>query len=468
MLPDDVLLEIFDFDVDMGEYFESQRIQEWITLVHVCRRWRSVVFQSPRRLNLQLLCTAKTPARDTLDIWPPFPLIIYDRDTEPGEVDNITAALEHNDRVCQISLLSRPELKYITDLAAMHKPFPELTGLELGVLGNKPGPILPDSFLGGTAPRLRSLDLEGIPFPGLPKLLLSATHLVYLYLYYIPHSGYFPPEAMANSLSGLTSLESLRLQFQSPRPRPALESRRPPPPPLTRAILPSLTEIKFKGASEYLEVILARIDSPQLDDLHITFFNEIIFDTPQFFQFISRNPTLRAPEKGRIAFSYDAVTVKFPSQISDHRGLSVDIPCKASGWQLSAVEQVCTSSLPPVSTLEDLYILEFPRWRPRLQDDVEDTLWLEVLRPFVAVKNLYIFEEFAPRIAPALQELVGARTTDVLPTLENIFLAGLQPSGPLQEGIEKFVAARQLISHPVAVSRSWNPEQNEYEWCRGH
>ncbi len=107
--------------------------------------------------------------------------------------------------------------------------------------------------------------------------------------------------------------------------------------------------------------------------------------------------------------------------------------------------------------LEDLYILENPYWRPRWQDDVENTLWLEVLHPFAAVKNLYLSKEFAPRIAPALQELVGGRTAEVLPTLENIFLEGLQPSGPLQEGIEKFVAARQLTSHPVAVSH-WDED----------
>jgi hypothetical protein len=31
-------------------------------------------------------------------------------------------------------------------------------------------------------------------------------------------------------------------------------------------------------ASEYLEEILAQIDAPRLDELHITFFNQIIFD----------------------------------------------------------------------------------------------------------------------------------------------------------------------------------------------
>jgi hypothetical protein len=37
---------------------------------------------------------------------------------------------------------------------------------------DRPEPLLPDSFLGGTAPRLRSLRLSDVPFPGSPKLLL--------------------------------------------------------------------------------------------------------------------------------------------------------------------------------------------------------------------------------------------------------------------------------------------------------
>jgi hypothetical protein len=129
-----------------------------------------------------------------------------------------------------------------------------------------------------------------------------------------------------------------------------------------------------------------------------------------------------------------------------------------SEWQLSSLEQVCTLSFAPVPALEDLYILEDRIQPPDWQDDVENTLWLELLHPFVTLKNLYVSKEFVPRIAPALQDLVGGRSTEVLPTLENIFLEGFQPSGPLHEGIEKFVAARLLTSHPVAVSgwgRSW-------------
>ncbi len=39
-----------------------------------------------------------------------------------------------------------------------------------------------------------------------------------------------------------------------------------------------------------------------------------------------------------------------------------------------------------------------------------------------------------------------------LPILQNIFLEGFEPLGPVQEGIGLFVAARQLSGHPIVVS----------------
>ena len=340
----------------------------------------------------------------------------------------------------------------------MQKPFPELTDLCLHisfVLESR----LPDSFLGGTTPRLRSLELTCVSFPGIPNLLLSATHLVNLDLFNIPRSGYIPPEAMAACLSALTSLEFLRISYQYPPPRSSLESRRPPPSPLTRSILHHLTKIQFRGASEYSEEIWAWIGAPRLEEMRIDFFDQITFDTPQLFQFISRRPALTAPEMGHIASSLRAILVKFPSQTSDLGGHSVEIPSTVSEGQLSSLEQVCTSSFPPLSALEDFYTFKDMRYAPEQQADVENTILLDFLRSFVAVKDLYLTEEFVLRIAPALQELVrvGGRTTKVLPALENIFLDGFQPSGPLHGGIEMFVAARRLTSHPVAVFR-WDKD----------
>jgi hypothetical protein len=201
-----------------------------------------------------------------------------------------------------------------------------------------------------------------------------------------------------------------------------------------------------------LNEILARIDAPRLNGLHIALFN-IIFDTPQLFQFISRSPTLRAPEKGHIEFNPKAITVGFPSQTSDYGALSVQISFTPLERQLSSLEQVCACSLPSFFTLKDLYVFEDRTYRPGQQESVENDLWLDLSSSFVAVKNLYLSEEFVPHIAPALEELVGIRTKEVFPTLRNIFLEGFQPSGPLHEGIKKFVATRCLIRRPVAISR---------------
>jgi hypothetical protein len=208
MLPDVALLEIFE------SYLYGQ-LRPWQTLVHVCRKWRTIVFGSPRRLNLQLYCTARIPVRETLDVWPPLPIIIGSHGHEKWGVDNIVAALEHNDRICELNLFDIPSSQFKKVLAAMQQPFPALTYLGLW-LGDETAPVDPDLFLSGSAPRLRHLWLQYVPFPGLPKLLLSATHLVYLNLWSIPHSGYISPEEIVTCLSTLIDFRGFGLQFLNP------------------------------------------------------------------------------------------------------------------------------------------------------------------------------------------------------------------------------------------------------------
>ena len=233
-LPDEALLQIFYLFVDEDEdedglkkhFVEESRkewqslVHKWQSLVHVCRRWRSVVFGSPRRLNLRLIFKPGTPVRDTVDFWPPLPLVIQGsiRRTDP-DLDNLITALERRDRVCQIHL-SGVELPSERAMVAMQELFPELTDLVL-ISDTTMIPPLPDSFLGGSAPRLRNLLLVRVPFPGLPKLLLSATHLVNIRLYGVPHSGFFSPEALVTALSSSTSLRLLVLGLRSSPGKPA-------------------------------------------------------------------------------------------------------------------------------------------------------------------------------------------------------------------------------------------------------
>jgi hypothetical protein len=155
--------------------------------------WRYIVFASPRRLDLRLECKAITPVRKMLDIWPCFPIIVDDPQVMEYLGDNIIAALERHDRVCKINLgnLTSPLLKRLATV--MEDPFPDLTDLRLESIEQAPLPVLPDSFLGGSATHLQSVTLERIPFPGLPKLLLSSNDLVKLHLSKIPNTGYFSP-----------------------------------------------------------------------------------------------------------------------------------------------------------------------------------------------------------------------------------------------------------------------------------
>jgi hypothetical protein len=225
---------------------------------------------------------------------------------------------------------------------------------------------------------------------------------------------------------------------------------------LTRSVLPVLTGFWFKGVTEYLEDLVACIDAPQLNCLQTTFFNDIVFDIPQLVQLISRAPTSKAFEKVHITLQNCDASLRFLSGASRDGNVFVQLKiiCQGLGWQVSTLEQVCTSCLPPLPMLEDLYIYGRQSWTSGWKDDSENGLWLQLLHPFTAVKNLYLSEQIALRIGPALQEIAEGRMMEVLPALQNIFLDRLESSVPVQEGIGKFVAARQVASRPIAVS-SW-------------
>lgn len=129
MLSDDVLLEIFDSCRKCRDY-TCHDVWKWHLLVHVCQRWRQVIFASPHRLNLQLLCTSGTPVRRNLSIWLPFPIAMeyfffLKSGLPPEDEDNVIVALKHPNRVCYVKLgLTNPQLGRVA--TAMQEPFPVL------------------------------------------------------------------------------------------------------------------------------------------------------------------------------------------------------------------------------------------------------------------------------------------------------------------------------------------------------
>ena len=476
-LPDDVLLEIFDFCVfkyqdlgfpqlnEFGTMIKKRdKIESWQSLVHVSRRWRCLVFGSPRRLSLQIRCfTPGLSARKTfpVDVWPALPILI-EGDVSEWSAHDVIAKLEHSDRIRQIDLdFFKPTTSQLENLwAAMQIPFPELAGLYLSFGDSQYGPTLPDSFLGGSAPHLRYFYLHGIPFPGLPKLLLSATHLVELRLKDIPHFGYISPEAMVSCLS--TNLERLQLEFDPrypPQSHPDLKTRRPFPP--TRSVLPALTKFSFRGVSDYLQEFVARIDAPQLCRLSIIF-HDNDFKAPDLNQFIGRTPTLGQYDEACLIFLQHEVLVRLCQSHPERpcrRMVEVKLLCTTPRQQLSSISslaQICTVSLRPLLTMENLYILG--KCSPLITIWGDNTIWLRLLFPFTAVKNLYVCYKFTQRTAYALQELTERRTTEVLPALQNVFLEEYHEWEPAGKVIARFISARQLINRPVVISdwyESW-------------
>jgi hypothetical protein len=443
VLPDDVLLEIFSF------YLAEGRSKTWHTLVHICRRWRSIVFASPRRLDLRILCTTgiRATLKEMLDIWPILPIEIRANgralEQSRGEgADIIVAALEHSDRVCQISFEYLPSSLWDRIAAVTREPFPALTELYI-FAADETATVFPEAFLGGSAPGLTSCVLYGIAIPRVRTLLLSAIHLNDLRLWDIPHFGYISPEVMITALSAMPNLRRFALGFRSPPSR--LDQGRSRFSPLNRIVLPALTRFTFKGISEYIEDFVSRIDVTLLEVVSITLFNQLIFDPPLLHDFFSRTEIIKAHNRAAVLFYRSTIYFNLGSQFS------LRVLCTALDWQLSSMAQVCSSSLPPFSTLErlDIQFREDPSLQPHELDDMENVQWLELLRPFTALKDLYLVGNLATLVAPALQE--GG--TDVLPALRNLFVEGVEPSTLTQGPIVQFVAARELSGRPIAVHK---------------
>ena len=453
MLSDHVLLEIFDFCRKNGEtdgLFED--VWDWDILVHVCQRWRQVVFASPLRLNLQILCTYGTPVRKSLDIWPALPISVQCLDpyslSDEGIYEDVIAALEHPDRVSAITLwgVTVPQLRKI--ITVMHEPFPALARLELSYYELN-CPALPSGFLGGSAPCLQTIDFHGIPFPALPTLLLSTSNLDTLYLSNIPQTGYIPPEALAPALATLTRLRSLRIGFRSPASRPAQIHL----PPVTLTVLPALTNFMFEGVREYLEDFIARIDAPLLADTFIHFINQLLdFEVPQLCQFIERSEldrSTRCSLEFRKEFVYFVAGRGFSPPTPVHhldRCMYVGIACEGIDWQVSHISQALNQLSAVLSNVAHVKV-NFDSSSPELED-IGDIEWPQLLRSLASVQTLIVSGPFTGHLSRALEDsdTAGGMGTDVLPALEMLCLEGHPVSS-----VHKFIAARSESGHPVTT-----------------
>ena len=130
-LSDDALLYVFDFYVA-----QASGVETWHTLVHVCQRWRDIVFRSPRRLNLRIDCRSLSLYPLRLDVWPALPIVISD-DVTPFLWKRFRPKKHQSRTRVQRTCISNwssimGEMMDCLDVfTALEKPFPALTDLTL-------------------------------------------------------------------------------------------------------------------------------------------------------------------------------------------------------------------------------------------------------------------------------------------------------------------------------------------------
>ncbi|KAI9430943.1 hypothetical protein H4582DRAFT_2103491 [Lactarius indigo] len=438
-LTGDVLLEIFDlirssspttdFQIRYPRSWDAPPVWKWHPLVHVCRRWREIIFESPLRLDLQVLCTHGTPVRKDLGCWPPnFPIAIghgYNstRGLTPEDEDNVFAALEQRGRVRHINLsVTDVVLEKVATL--MLEPFPELRDLAISSRSQNM-PILPDGFLGGSAPSLRQISFDGIPFPALPTFISSASNLAKLILVDIPQTGYISSVGFVACLAALPRLEHLSIEFQSG----VTSADRTQPPFETRAVLPSLTSFVYMGESAFLEAIVARVDTPQLDSIDITYAyaDDLDFQVTELSKFIERSVLKPSPfGHAKIPFECEGICFYFFGETNPDLP-TIGIRTPSSDWipelvsHMAEVLNQASGMLSDVVRLEVTIESSSPFWRDDIGEDIDDdTEWLGLFRPFTAVKKLYICEELGACITRALEGRTEEANTQVLPSLKSI------------------------------------------------
>ena len=437
-LSDKVLLKIITFYLDVSPRF-------WPRHVHICRRWRRIVFASQRALHLRLFFTHGTPVLKALDYWPALPIVMeYGGAQEldppaPEDEDNIIAALTQAGRVTSISLAVTRSL--LEKLSAIERP---LSALEALFLKSRDSlrVTLPSAF--GRSTQLRHLRLTGIAFFALPHLLYSSRNLIDLHLDEVLNLWLLSPEALTDALSGMTQLRSLSLNIL-----PSQDHIGVSVPSRKRIVLPALTHLIFQGIPKYLEDLMAGIDTPRLEDIRVMFSYKSITDFTELYKFIDRIEAHKSHRRADILSSERAIFISLTQPKTPTR-LQIKLFCKPLSTQISSMAQICRHLSAFLLNVEDLCISTTQNSRG--QADSGRQQWLRLIHPFRSTKWLHVAGVYSKNIVHALQSPDRQRQT-VLPALHKLHIV-LQPgSGHTlsREVVLSFMHSRRLSGHLVAV-----------------
>ena len=365
-------------------------------------------------------------------------------------------ALRHPDRLCKIDLDVTSSMTG-SIVEAIQKPCQVLEGIRITVYDAQgPSILVRNGFLGGSAPHLREIMLDGIafPFPEIRQALLSTNNLVALHLSKIPNGVYFSPEDLVNGISTLVQLERLTVGFYSPDSRPPPSMTRPHH---QRVYLPSFEFLDFYGTSEYLEEFVARIELHALSTIRIKFFNDIVFEIPQFCKFMTRLNQPRSPTSASIKlgfFDSDNVRVDFFDKTNlgnEYARYALETSCIPFDWKLSFLTQIASQLSPLLSSVHELTIRGGLSLKvPTGEEAADSTEWLELFQPFTHVTKVTVWER---KVIPGIvQALVMEDAAGVLPELTTLSLPWNVRNPSVVKAAEQFVATRRLSGRTVHLT----------------
>ena len=447
---DDILIEIFDA-CRMDNISPNQHPRRWwYKLAQVCQTWRRVIYASPIRLGLTLICTSRTPAADLLANSPPLPLIILwgkpaPLNTKDG-IENICVALQHRDRVCRITLhISHLFVRKM--FSFLEGTFPALKTLELyGPSSESVRTRLPSTF---EAPNLRHFHLSDFtlayqPLPPTPTTFPAS--LVTFSLGEITPAMPVSPGFFAECLSLIPHLKSLNIGYLSPVESDNAPDQQVSHPP----ILTNLEELQFQGDSDYFERLASQIRAPLLKKLSITFSNEPrSIGLLHLSQLIDGAPSLKFPF-ARVRFKNDVSIVLDHNELWTGRGalqLRFNVYLGLMDSKIEFVVRVCDRLVSTLSTVESV-LLEYAEHyysgnsggNKRFTDASH-----ELLRHFNNVKTLRLTQRFVEELDRSLRPDREGKVLTLLPRLQEIVCYGSDRE------FSAFVDARRLAGQPVHV-----------------
>ena len=414
----------------------------------MCRKWRHIVFTSQQALHLRLFCSSGTPVSETLDCWPPLPIVLEYGGSlaldppSPEDELNIIAAFKRSDRVSSISLTITTSLLHKL-LYMIKKPFLELE--DLIILSRDSVLTLPTSFLWG--PRLRRLHLTRIALPPLLQLLSSSRNLVDLRLHEVLKPRYYLIEELTeltNALSGMVQLQSLSLHF-------LFTGYYLPPPRHDRRIdLPALTHLSLRGSAKFLERLILSIDAPRLKDTQVTVDGKLIYNFSKLGEFVNRIEINKSHHQLHILSSEDAISISL-TQPRDSTCFKLQLLSWELDSQLFAMSYILRHFSAFLLNVEDLRISVTQT--SSQEDSLCSERWLGLLKLFTGVKWLHldgIHANHSTAIVRALREAHRQHKT-VRSALHKLYLPHTPHHAPLSEAVVSFMASFWRSGSPIGV-----------------